>query len=75
VHSEKWSKVTVVLFDRQVARVDALKRQLDPQAKQITRAALLRAIIDAGLDCFPRRLAVDSEAELRAALTQHFCRR
>jgi hypothetical protein len=47
VHSEKWSKVSVVLFERQLQHLDRLARKSRRQGhKSINRASLIRGLID-----------------------------
>lgn len=48
VYNEKWTKVTVVLFDRQIAFLDALTESIRiKKDASISRAQLLRALVDA----------------------------
>lgn len=47
IHSEKWAKVSVVLFDRQVHHLDQLSRKAHRNGhKSINRACLIRGLID-----------------------------
>lgn len=47
IHSEKWAKVSVVLFDRQVHHLDQISRAARRHGhKSITRACLIRGLID-----------------------------
>ena len=55
IHFEKWAKVSVVLFDRQVQHLDQLSRRARRHGhKSINRACLIRGLIDgmikSGLD-------------------------
>lgn len=74
VHIETWSKVSVVLFDRQLRRLDRLKRRLGTKPHGLNRAEIIRAVLDAALDCCPGDVRVSSEAELRQVLTRRFTR-
>jgi len=69
VHDEAWTKVTVVLFDRQIDYLDRLAR--DIRAKHgaaVSRAQLIRALVDAiaesNLDLTP----ACTEGDLKKAL-------
>jgi hypothetical protein len=69
VHAEAWTKVTVVLFNRQIVFLDRLSASIRARTgAAVSRAQLLRALVDAvagaGLDL--TRAA--SEADLKAAL-------
>ena len=47
LHSEGWSKVTVVLLDRQVAHLDRLAADIRQNTgRAISRAEILRALIE-----------------------------
>ena len=47
MHVERWSKVSVVLFTRQVNELDTLARAIRSQGhRSINRASLIRAVID-----------------------------
>ena len=47
IHSEKWAKVSVVLFDRQVHHLDQLSRKARRNGhKAINRACIIRGLID-----------------------------
>jgi hypothetical protein len=51
LHSEAWSRVTVVLYDRQIVRLDRLAANIRREiGKVLKRAALIRGVIDALLD-------------------------
>jgi hypothetical protein len=69
-HTEQWTKVTVVLFDRQIVFLDRLCADIRAgSGVAISRAHVIRALIDglteAGLDLTGTR----SEADLRALFT------
>ena len=74
IHSEKWAKVSVVLFDRQVHHLDRLSRKARRNGhKSINRACLIRGLIDgmikSGIDLSfhpsERHLSEDVAARLR----------
>ena len=47
VHREAWAKVSVVLFERQVASLDRLTQSVRRKiGKTMTRAEIIRALID-----------------------------
>ena len=66
VHEETWTKVSVVLFERQVAHLDDLASSIRRQgARSITRASLIRALIDGVLQSRLDLSIHSSEANLR----------
>jgi hypothetical protein len=65
VHNETWSKVSVVLFDRQILHLDRLATRAR-SGKSLNRAEIIRALIDALIDSGMDITAVGSEADLRA---------
>ena len=72
-HVESWTKVTVVLFDRQIAYLDRIVGTIRTQTgAPISRAQLIRALIDAAGDANVDMSASKSEAELRAAIVARF---
>jgi len=72
-HVESWTKVTVVLFDRQIAYLDRIVGAIRTQTgAPISRAQLIRALIDAAGDANVDMSASRSEAELRAAIVARF---
>ena len=51
VHEEAWTKVTVVLFNRQIVFLDRLAANIRAQSgAAISRAQLLRSLVDAVAD-------------------------
>src|SRR4051812_39744913 len=67
VHQESWSKVSVVLFDRQIAHLDTFGGTRGPRRKTpLNRAAIIRALIDALIDSGLDIGAATSEADLRS---------
>jgi len=69
VHSETWSKVSVVLFDRQILQLDRLATR-SRSRKSLNRAEIIRALIDALIDSGMDITAVGSEADLRARVAR-----
>ena len=69
-HTEHWTKVTVVLFDRQIVFLDRLNT--DIRAKSgvaISRAHVIRALIDALSESDIDLTGTRSESDLKATLT------
>jgi hypothetical protein len=76
VHGEAWSKVSVVLLDRQIVRLDRLAHEIHRATGAIlTRAGVIRALVDgvvgSGLDVS----GVSSEFDLRDRIASRFKRR
>ena len=71
VHHETWSKVSVVLFDRQVLHLDRLATDIRGKSgKLLNRAEIIRALIDGLLDSGMDITAAVSEADLRARVAR-----
>src|SRR3954453_19438430 len=71
VHQEAWSKVSVVLFDRQIAHLDDYGNETPrPNRRPLNRAAIIRALIDALIESGMDIAAVTSEADLRARVAR-----
>jgi hypothetical protein len=71
VHSESWSKVSVVLFDRQILQLDRLATNIrGTNGKVLNRAEIIRALIDGLIDSGMDVTAADSEADLRARVAR-----
>ena len=71
MHQETWSKVSVVLFDRQVVHLDRLA--VDTRGKSgkgLNRAEIIRALIDGLLDSGMDVSGSASEADLRARVAR-----
>ena len=67
IHDEAWTKVTVVLFDRQIAFLDRVLAKIRAQnGAAISRAQLVRALLDAVADAAINLTAAISEADLKA---------
>ena len=72
VHEEAWTKVTVVLFKRQILYLDQLT--LDIRAatgSSISRAEIIRALIDALETSKVDLTTATSEAEMKAILVEN----
>ena len=71
VHQETWSKVSVVLFDRQIVHLDRLATDIRGKSgKVINRAEIIRALIDGLIDSGMDVTASASEADLRARVAR-----
>lgn len=69
IHDEAWTKVTVVLFNRQIVFLDRLAANIRAQSgAAISRAQLIRALLDAVTDADIDLTASMSEADLKATL-------
>ena len=71
VHSESWSKVSVVLFDRQITHLDRLMNGVRTRkGKGLNRAEIIRALIDGLIDSGMDVTSAGSEADLRARVAR-----
>jgi hypothetical protein len=71
VHNETWSKVSVVLFDRQIHHLDRLAIEIRGKSgKVLNRAEIIRALIDGLIDSGMDITASASEADLRARVAR-----
>jgi hypothetical protein len=69
VHEEAWTKVTVVLFNRQIVFLDRLAANIRAQSgAAISRAQLIRALLDAVADADVDLTAATSEADLKTTI-------
>ena len=69
-HTEHWTKVTVVLFDRQIVFLDRLGADIRAgSGDAISRAHVIRALIDALGESDLDLTCTRSEADLKAVLT------
>ena len=76
IHDEAWTKVTVVLFDRQIEFLDRLASSIRAQnGAAVSRAQLIRALIDAlsggDIDLTTAKSEQDLKATLLARLGRH----
>jgi hypothetical protein len=71
VHRETWSKVSVVLFDRQILHLDRLSVDIRGRnGKVLNRAEIIRALIDGLIDSGMDITGAASEADLRGRLAR-----
>src|SRR5438445_10840557 len=71
VHQETWSKVSVVLFDRQILHLDRLTTDIRGRSgKVFNRAEIIRALIDGLIDSGMDITATGSEADLRSRVAR-----
>ena len=69
IHEEAWTKVTVVLFNRQIVFLDRLASNIRAQSgAAISRAQLIRAMIDALADGDIDLTTARSEQDLKTTL-------
>jgi hypothetical protein len=69
-HTEHWTKVTVVLFDRQIVFLDRLGADIRAASGvAISRAHVIRALIDALSESDLDLTGTRSEADLKSVLT------
>ena len=71
VHNETWSKVSVVLFDRQIVHLDRLATDIrGASGKVLNRAEIIRALIDGLIDSGMDVTGAASESDLRARVAR-----
>jgi hypothetical protein len=71
IHQETWSKVSVVLFDRQIVHLDRLATDIRGKSgKAINRAEIIRALIDGLIESGMDVTGSGSEADLRARVAR-----
>ena len=71
-HQETWSKVSVVLFDRQIVHLDRLATDIRGKSgKVLNRAGLIRALIDGLIDSGLDITTSASEVAVRAQVARH----
>jgi hypothetical protein len=69
VHDEAWTKVTVVLFNRQIVFLDRLAANIRAQSgAAISRAQLIRALLDAVADADVDLTGAMSESDLKTTI-------
>lgn len=69
IHDEEWTKVTVVLFNRQIVFLDRLAANIRARSGvAISRAQLIRAVLDAFAEADIDLTLSRSEAELKKAI-------
>jgi len=71
VHSETWSKVSVVIFDRQIHHLDRLATEMRVKTgKVLNRAEIIRGLIDGLIDSGMDITSAASEADLRGRVAR-----
>lgn len=71
VHDEAWKKATVVLFKRQILYLDQLALDVrSTTGSSISRAEIIRALIDALVTSNVDLTKATSEAEMKAILAE-----
>src|SRR2546425_9603416 len=71
VHSETWSKVSVVLFDRQIVHLDRVATDIRGKSGRVlNRAEIIRALIDGLIDSGMDITGTGSETDLRARVAR-----
>ena len=69
IHDEAWTKVTVVLFNRQIVFLDRLSANIRAQTgAAISRAQLIRSVVDAISEADVDLTTALSEADLKATI-------
>lgn len=69
IHDEAWTKVTVVLFNRQIVFLDRMAANIRAQSgAAISRAQLIRALLDAFGDADIDLTVARSEADLKKTI-------
>ena len=69
VHDEAWTKVTVVLFNRQIVFLDRLAANIRARSgAAISRAQLIRALLDAVADADLNLTMSTSETDLKTTI-------
>ena len=71
MHQESWSKVSVVLFDRQIVHLDRLATDIRGRSgKVLNRAEIIRALIDGLIDSGMDITGAESERDLRGRVAR-----
>ena len=69
VHDEAWTKVTVVLFDRQIVFLDRVAANIRAQnGAAMSRAQLIRGVLDAVADADVDLTSATSETDLKSTI-------
>ena len=75
VHDEAWTKVTVVLFDRQIRFLDGVAATIRAQnGTAVSRAQLIRALVDATADAGIDLTTARGEADMKAMILDRLSR-
>ena len=71
IHREAWTKVSVVLFERQVLELDRLTTSIRSKTRaNLTRAEVIRALLDGLNESRMDVTAVTSGAQLKRMISQ-----
>ena len=71
MHHETWSKVSVVLFNRQIRHLDRLSADIrGSSGRVLNRAEIIRALIDGLIDSGMDVTSTVTEAALRATVAR-----
>ena len=74
IHAEAWTKVTVVLFDRQIVFLDRIVENIRARsAADISRAQLLRSMVDALSEADIDLTSATSEQDLKTTIRARLC--
>ena len=75
VHDEAWTKVTVVLFDRQIGFLDGVAASIRAQnGTPVSRAQLIRALVDAAAEARIDLTGARHEADMKALILERLKR-
>jgi hypothetical protein len=75
VHDEAWTKVTVVLFNRQIEFLDGVAANIRAQnGTPVSRAQLIRALVDATADARIDLTEARGEADMKAIILERLSR-
>src|SRR5262245_40987635 len=71
IHQETWSKVSVVLFDRQITHLDRMTTEIRTKTgKILNRATIIRALIDGFIDSGMDVTSAGSSSDLHARIAR-----
>ena len=74
MHAEHWTKVTVVLLDRQIAFLDRLVADVRAASGgALCRAHIIRALVDALAASDLNLTSCPTEASIKALVTERLC--
>jgi hypothetical protein len=75
IHAERWSKVSLVLFDRQIAYLDHLSATIRRKTgRSVNRTQIVRGLIDALVESRVNLTSVVSEHDVVGRLTERLRR-
>src|SRR5262245_24752789 len=71
IHQEAWTKVSIVMFERQIVTLDRLTNAIrDKTGANLTRASVIRALLDALEESRLDVTAVGSDDQLKRLLAE-----